>query len=62
MFFGEIQCLLTRAMFIFMSLICSMIGKQMSEGRAFMAIWKKNEWDTCGCIARVVQCKLSTKF
>ncbi len=49
-------------MCFFMSLICSMIGKQMSEGRAFMAIWKKNEWDTCGCIARVVQCKLSTKF
>jgi hypothetical protein len=27
--FGEIQCLLARAMFIFMFLICSMSGKQM---------------------------------
>jgi hypothetical protein len=49
-------------MFIFMFLICSMSGKQMWKGRAFMAIWKKIEWDRGGCIARVVQCKLNTKF
>jgi len=29
----------------------------MSEGRAFMAIWKMNECDKGGYIARVVQCK-----
>jgi hypothetical protein len=60
--FGEIQCFLTKAMFIFMFLICSVSGKQMWEGRAFMIIWKKIEWDRGGCIARVVQCKLNTKF
>ncbi len=60
--FGEIQCLLARAMFIFMFLICSMSGKQMWKGRAFMAIWKKSEWDRGGCIVRVVQCKLNTQF
>jgi len=49
-------------MFIFMLLICSMSGKWMSEGRAFMAIWKMNECDKGGYIARVVQCKWSTKF
>jgi hypothetical protein len=27
--FGEIQCFLTKTMFIFMFLICSMSGKQM---------------------------------
>jgi hypothetical protein len=41
-------------MFIFVFLIYSMSGKRMREGRTFMAIWKKNEWDIGGCITRVV--------
>jgi hypothetical protein len=39
-----------------------MSGKQMWKNKAFMAIWKKNEWDRGGCIARIVKCKLNTKF